>query len=322
MASTGSRALLLLSLLQGRARWSGAELAARLEVSARTLRRDVERLRELGYPVRSARGVDGGYRLAAGAALPPLVLDDEEAVALVVGLHAATTSTISGVAESSVRALAAVSAVMPARLRRRVGALRDAASTARDGWDAGPSVDAGTLVDLALACRAEVREELTYTDAAGALTHRLVEPHGLVSLGRRWYLLAWDVRRHDWRTFRLDRIGARRSEGSSFRRRTLPARDVATAVRERVSPEPSIHAVRAVVHAPEAVVRPVLGRWGAAEALGPDRCRVAMSTDSLDWAALLLGASGAELSEVSPPELLEHLRGWVGRFSRAVGPSG
>jgi predicted DNA-binding transcriptional regulator YafY len=204
MANTSSRTLRLLSLLQNHRYWPGSELADRLEVSVRTLRRDIDRLRELGYPVDAYRGVDGGYQLAAGAALPPLVLDDEEAVALAVGLQAAAQGAVAGIAESSVRALTKVVQVMPPRLRRRVEALR--AMTVPAVWgSSGPSVDPGALTAVAQACRDTERLEFGYTAAGGEQTSRHVEPLRLVSLGRRWHLAnppdtAWtdeDIRADD-----------------------------------------------------------------------------------------------------------------------------
>jgi predicted DNA-binding transcriptional regulator YafY len=186
MANTSSRTLRLLSLLQTHRYWPGAELADRLGVSVRTLRRDVDRLRELGYPVEANRGVDGGYQLAAGAAMPPLVLDDEEAVALAVGLQAAANGGVAGVAEASVRALAKVVPVMPPRLRRRVEALRMATVPATFA-DGGPAVDPGTLTAVAQACRDAERLEFGYAAADGTRTDRLAEPFRLVPLGRRWY---------------------------------------------------------------------------------------------------------------------------------------
>jgi biotin operon repressor len=191
MAATSNRTLRLLSLLQARRFWAGGDLAGRLEVSLRTLRRDVDRLRELGYPVEARPGVDGGYSLAPGAALPPLVLDDDEAVALAVGLQAAAQTPVAGMAESSVQALAKVVQVMPARLRRRVDALR--AVTVPAGWGtAAPLVDPAVLTTLALACRDAERVRFRYTDGAGARSERLVEPFRLVQSGRRWYLVAYD----------------------------------------------------------------------------------------------------------------------------------
>ncbi|MCW2526815.1 MAG: putative transcriptional regulator [Pseudonocardiales bacterium] len=195
MASTSSRTLRLLSLLQAQRYWPGAELAARLEVSVRTLRRDVDRLRELGYPVQAARGIDGGYQLAAGASLPPLALDDEEAVALAVGLQAATTSSVASMAEPSLRALAKVVQVMPSRLRRQIDALRSmtvtaAAATGPAGAVGATDPDPSILLIAAQACRASEGVALDYTAADDVRTQRRVEPHRLVSLGRRWYLVA------------------------------------------------------------------------------------------------------------------------------------
>ncbi len=318
MASTSSRTLRLLSLLQGQRHWPGGELADRLEVSVRTLRRDVERLRELGYPVQAARGLAGGYQLAAGAALPPLVLDDEEAVALAVALHAATGSSVSRTAEAALRALTKVVQVMPPRLRRRVEAVR--AMTVAGPWTgAGPELDAGTLTTVAQACRDDERLELSYVAADGTPTRRTVEPHRLVSVGRRWYLVAYDLDRTDWRTFRLDRIGAPTATGARFRPRPLPAQDAAAFVRqgfERVAPT---YEVAVVLHAPAAQVQDRVGRWARVEALDAERCRLRMTTDSLGWAALALGSTGAELGEVDPPELVAVLQDWAGRFARATG---
>src|SRR3954464_13919893 len=231
MAATSSRTLRLLSLLQSRRHWAGADLAGRLGVSVRTLRRDVDRLRELGYPVQAQRGVDGGDQLAAGAALPPLVVDDEEAVALAVGLQAAAQGAVEGIAESSLRVLAKVVQVMPARLRRRIDARRP--MTVPADWD-GPAragVDPGVLTAIALVCRDSEHLRFSYTAASGQHTDRHTEPHRLVCLGRRWYLVAYDLTRHDWRSFRVDRLTAPQGNGSRFRPRDLPAADAAEFVR-------------------------------------------------------------------------------------------
>ena len=316
MANTSSRTLRLLSLLQTHRYWPGPELADRLGVSVRTLRRDVDRLRELGYPVEANRGVDGGYQLAAGAAMPPLVLDDEEAVALAVGLQAAAQGGVAGVAEASVRALAKVVPVMPPRLRRRVEALR--AATVPASWtDGGPAVDPGVLTTVAQACRDAERLEFGYAAADGARTDRLVEPFRLVLLGRRWYLVAYDLHRHDWRSFRLDRLDAPRRTGARFRPRELPADDAAEFVRSRLNNLAWPHQVEVLVDAPAETVRTRLGRWAEVEEAGEDRSRLRMSTDSLDWAAFAVGAVGAECTVVSPPELRAHLRAWGERFARA-----
>ena len=254
MANTSSRALRLLSLLQNHRFWPGAELAERLGVSPRTLRRDVDRLRELGYPVTAHPGVDGGYQLAPGAALPPLVLDDEEAVALAVGLRLATQGAIQNpvagaarddasgghdgdddlagtVAEAAARALAKVTQVMPARLRRRAGAV--AAMTESASWDTAragqaAAINPDVLATAALACRDSERIRFDYGAASGMRTERHVEPHRLVALDRRWYLVAYDLTRNDWRSFRLDRyLGVPQQTGARFRPRALPAADAA-----------------------------------------------------------------------------------------------
>ncbi|WP_214409584.1 helix-turn-helix transcriptional regulator [Sphaerisporangium fuscum] len=316
MANTSSRTLRLLSLLQTHRYWPGAELAGRLEVSVRTLRRDVDRLRELGYPVEAFRGVDGGYQLAAGAVLPPLVVDDEEAVALAVGLRMAAQGSIAGIQESSVRALTKVVQVMPPRLRRRVEALREA--TVPMAWSAGPTVDAGVLTAVAQACRDEERMRFSYEARGGERSDRHVEPHRMVSLGRRWYLVAYDLTRHDWRSFRLDRLQEPHGTGERFRPRELPAEDAAAFVRAGIDTMPSTYAVEVVVHAPAEVVRRAVGQWATAEEIDERSCRMRMATETLDWPAMILGGLGAGFEVVQPPELVVHLREWAARFSRST----
>ncbi len=319
MANTSTRTLRLLSLLQARRYWPGTELAGRLGVSARTLRRDIDRLRELGYPVEAQRGVEGGYQLAAGAALPPLVVDDEEAVALAVGLQAAAQGSAEGIAEASVRALAKVVQVMPGRLRRRVEALT--AMTVPANWGSGerPSLDPGALTTIALACRDAERLRFGYVSADGAQSARHVEPHRLVSLGRRWYLVGYDLDRQDWRSFRLDRLAEPRGTGARFRPRELPAEDAAAFVRAGIGTLWAVHDVEVLAEAPADQVRERIGRWVTVEPDGPARCRIRMSTDALEWTLMGLGLMGAEFSAVSPPELVEQLRDWGGRFTRAAG---
>jgi predicted DNA-binding transcriptional regulator YafY len=320
MANTSTRTLRLLSLLQTHRYWPGAELAERLGVSARTLRRDIDRLRELGYPVRAQRGAEGGYQLAAGAALPPLVVDDEEAVALAVGLQAAAQGPVQGIAESSVRALAKVVQVMPARLRRRAEAL--SAMTVPGSWgNAAPAdVDPGILTGVALACRDSERIRFSYTSAEGRRTGRHVEPHRLVWLGRRWYLVGYDLTRHDWRSFRLDRLAEPRSTGARFRPRELPAADAAAFVRAGIGSVRTGYDVEVLVDAPAADVRERIGRWSRIEETGATRCRVRMTADSLDWPMMALGVIGADFQVLAPPELLDRVRDWGRRFSRSAGP--
>jgi predicted DNA-binding transcriptional regulator YafY len=319
--TTGARTLQLLSLLQSHRHWSGDELARRLEVSVRTLRRDVERLRDLGYPVHSVPGAAGGYRLAAGAALPPLVLDDEEAVALAVGLQLGAHAAVAGIADSSVRALSKLTQVMPRRLIEQVEALQ--AATVSPTWSTGSGpVETTVLTTLARACRDDERVALGYTAANGARTERTVEPLRLVRLGQRWYLAAYDLTRHDWRSFRLDRISSVTGTGARFRPRQLPATDAAEFVRAAVrGPAVASYQVEVVVEDAAEQVTARIGRWAQVEPEGPDRCRVRMTADSLDWVAFALGETGARFTVVGPPELGRLLADWADRFAQATGMS-
>ncbi|MGW5438940.1 helix-turn-helix transcriptional regulator [Nocardia asteroides] len=318
MADTSARTLRLLSLLQTHRYWPGTELSERLGVSARTLRRDIDRLRELGYPVDARPGVDGGYQLAAGAALPPLVLDDDEAVAITVCLQAGSQGAGDGLAEPSVRALAKLVTVLPTRLRRRVDALR--AMTVSSGWNAVPlsDVDPAVLTDLALTCRGEERLSFTYTAADGRTSTREVEPHRLVSLGRRWYLVAYDLTRHDWRTFRVDRLSASRTTGIRFRPRELPAPDAAEFVRTGIGSRRTGYTVTAEIEAPALDVHARVGRWCHITALPDDRTHIEMSVDNLDWPILLLGKVEADFQVLDPPELRARLAEWGSRFTTST----
>lgn len=319
MANTSSRTLRLLSLLQAHRHWAGEELAGRLDVSVRTLRRDVDRLRELGYPVEASRGVDGGYQLAPGAALPPLVVDDDEAVAIAVGMQAAAQGAVAGIEESALRALTKVVQVMPPRLRRRVDALRAVTEPLNWGGSAAPALDSASLIAVAQACRDTERLEFGYTARGGDPTERHVEPHRLVPVGRRWYLVAYDLGRHDWRIFRLDRLTAPRTTGARFLPRTLPAADAATFVRAGLESSPAASfAVEVRVAAPAAVVAARIGRWATTEPLDAESCLLRMTTDTLDWPAMALGSIDAEFTVLSPPELADHLREVGERFARAT----
>jgi predicted DNA-binding transcriptional regulator YafY len=322
MANTSSRALRLLSLLQNHRFWPGGELAGRLGVSARTLRRDVDRLRELGYPVTAHPGVDGGYQLAPGAALPPLLLDDDEAVAVVASLRLAAAGAVT---EAAARTLAKVTQVMPARLRRRAEAV--AAMTESASWDparAGQaSVDSDVVAGAALACRDTERIRFGYVAANGERTERHVEPHRLVVLDRRWYLVCYDLTRNDWRSLRLDRLaGPPQPTGARFRPRELPAADAAEFVRRNISaaPRAGTWRVEAVVEAPAAVIRERIGRWATVEEDGQDRCRVTMVTQDDDWPVIALGVTRADFRVLSPPELARRVADWGIRFSLASGP--
>lgn len=317
MADSTARLLRLLSLLQTHRYWPGGELAGRLEVSVRTLRRDVDRLRELGYPVQAQRGVDGGYQLAAGAVLPPLVLDDEEAVALAVALVSAAGSSAAGIAEPAVRALAKVSQVLPKRLQRRVEALRGVTEPVGPPSTAG-AVSPMALATVAQACRDSDRLEFDYLAADGTPSQRRVEPHRLVSLGRRWYLVGYDLSRQEWRTFRLDRLTDPRATGIRFAPRRLPAPDAASFVRSGLRDAPGHQVITADIAAPAELVRNRIGRWAEVTALSDTRCAVRIRADSMDWAVLALGMTGAEFGITGPPEFVSHLAGWASRLSRAV----
>lgn len=272
MLEASARLLRLLGLLQARGFWTGADLAERLEVTQRTVRRDVERLRALGYPVHSSTGVAGGYQLGAGASLPPLLLDDEEALAVALGLRTAASGTVAGAQEAALRALAKLDQVLPARIRKRVAELY---SVVAPLYWAGPVVRPQVLSHLATACRDHRQAELRYTDRGGRPTARTIEPHGLVHTGARWYLVAWDEARADWRTFRVDRIEGDIELGRRFTPREVPGGDIAAYVSRSLATRPYSFRARVVFHAPAATIAervPPLA--GFLEALGEDRaCR-------------------------------------------------
>jgi predicted DNA-binding transcriptional regulator YafY len=314
--TTSSRLLTLLSLLQGRRDWPGQELADRLEVSGRTVRRDVDRLRELGYPVESLTGPAGGYRLAAGTALPPLLLDDEEAIAIAVGLRTAARASVTGIEETSVRALVKLEQVLPAHLRRRVQALGAATTTL--SYEGGPSADPQTLTLIAAACRDKERVRFAYEGRDGRKSRREVEPHSLVNVGRRWYVVAWDCGRRDWRTFRVDRL-SRPATGARFQPRELPAEDGAAYVQRSLSARPSRYEARLTLHASaEEMDKRTPRYWGPFEPLGDDRCEYRTGDDNLDWLAARLSMLGVEFEVHEPPELIEHLQALSARLARAA----
>lgn len=317
VTETSSRLLKLLALLQARGGWQGRELAERLEVSPRTIRRDVDRLRLLGYPVEAAAGPAGGYRLHAGTALPPLLLDDDEAVAIAVGLSGAASGSVEGIEETSVRALVKLEQVLPAHLRRRVRALRDATATFAP---AGPRVDADALTTIAGACRDREHVGFGYTSRDGSVTRRRVEPHRLVHLGARWYLVAWDCGRADWRTFRVDRVERAAADGGRFGARPLPDGDAAAFVLRSLRSTPHRHTARVTFHAPaEVVAKRCNSPWERVEALDPDRCEYRCSDDSLDWLAARIGMLGVDFEVHEPPELAARFAALALRFARAAG---
>ena len=308
--------LRLLSLLQTHRYWPGPELSDRLEVSPRTLRRDVERLRDLGYTVDAVRGAAGGYQLRAGGSLPPLLLEDEEAVAIAVGLRSTASAAVAGVDDWSVQALSKVLSLMPPRLRRQMDAV--ASQTESPGpWEGAPVIDAAVLTTLAQACRDSELVRFDYAAREAEVTHRRVEPLRLVSLGRRWYLVAYDRDRLDWRSFRLDRVSDPEPTGQRFRARELPADDALAFVQQGIRRMPQRHAVRARVAVAADVLAAQVGRWGTVTPDG-DACVLEMNVDDLDWPVMMLASSGADFVVESPPELVARVAEVGARFARSA----
>ncbi|MFG3383374.1 helix-turn-helix transcriptional regulator [Streptomyces sp. NPDC047999] len=318
MLETSARLLRLLSLLQAHREWSGADLAARLGVTSRTVRRDVDRLRELGYPVEASPGTGGGYRLGAGAELPPLLLDDEEAVAVAVGLRTAAGQGVEGIGEASVRALAKLEQVLPGRLRRRVGALNDVTVPMLRAHR-GPSVDPAVLTELAHACRDAEVLRCEYRDHRGVPTRRTLEPHRLVCTERRWYLVAWDTDRRDWRTLRVDRLTPRPPHGPRFAPRTPPSGDLAAYVSQGVAVR--AYPARAVVrlHCSAEEAAGFAGPSdGVLEAVDDRTCLLRTGADGLDALVVHVLLLGVDFEVVEPAGLTGHLRSLRDRLSRAL----
>jgi predicted DNA-binding transcriptional regulator YafY len=316
---TSARLLRLLSLLQSRRDWTGAELAGRLGVGLRTLRRDVDRLRDLGYPVDATPGAAGGYRLGVGAALPPLLLDDEEAVAVAISLHTAATGSVAGLEETALRALTKLQQMLPSRLRHRISAFH-ATTVALAGPGSPPDrVDADVLTAVAAACRDQRTLRIRYP-GHGGLAVRVVEPHALVHTPRRWYLVAWDTGRGGWRTFRVDRIaGPPGPPGARFTPRPLPADDVAAYVSQSIASAPYRYQARILFRAPlEDVAARSSPAAGRLEAAGPHACILHTGSNSLDELALYVGVKGFDFEVLDPPELAGHLRGLSERLRRAA----
>jgi predicted DNA-binding transcriptional regulator YafY len=316
MLQTSARLLRLLSLFQGRRYWSGAELCDRLEVTARTLRRDVDRLRSLGYPVHSTSGTAGGYQLGVGATLPPLLLDDDEAVAVAVGLRTAAGATVAGIEEASLRALMKLEQVLPSRLRRRVNALHTFIVPL---VHAGPTVNAAALAVIAGACRDNERLRFSYRAREGASSVRDVEPHRLVHTGQRWYLAAWDLDREDWRTFRVDRIAPKLSAGARFTPRKEPDGGYAAYVSRSISYAPYSYRARVTLHAPlETVAARIPSAVGVLEAIDADTCVLQTGSHSLDTLAVYLSLIGVDFEVREPPELVDQIRKLAERYRRAA----
>ena len=317
MHGTSGRLLKLLSLLQTRRDWPGSELASRLDVSPRTIRRDIERLRDLGYPVDASTGPAGGYRLEAGTAMPPLLLDDDEAVAIAVGLRTAAGASVTGIEETAIRALVKLEQVLPSHLRRRVNALGAATVTLPAS---GPTVDPEALTAIAGACRDRERLRFAYSARDKTASTRVVEPHSLVNLGRRWYLVAFDCDRDDWRTFRVDRIERPAPAGARFEARTVPGADAAAYVASNLSGAPSRHQARVTLHAPAAEL---IERWPhmrrGLEPVDERSSEYRTSDDSLDWLAMRIGMLGVDFDVHEPPELITRIAELAARLHRAAG---
>ncbi|CAM5509766.1 helix-turn-helix transcriptional regulator [Streptomyces pilosus] len=319
---TPARLLTLLSLLQTPREWPGGELADRLGVSRRTIRRDIDRLRELGYPVQATLGAEGGYRLVAGKAMPPLVLDDEEAVAIAVGLRAGAGHALEGVDEASVRALAKLEQVLPGRLRHRVSTLQ-AATTPLTSGD-GATIAPETLTVMASTVAGRERLRFAYRAADGTGSRRVVEPYRLVSTGRRWYLVAYDLDRADWRTFRVDRVSEPFATGARFTPRELPTGSAAEYLRRSMNRTQESYEMVVTFAAPAATVAARVPAWlGTPEPLDEATCRLRATVgDAKDWMAVRLAMLGHDFTVHEPPELVDAVRELGARMTRAASDDG
>lgn len=315
MLETSARLLRLLGLLQTPRDWTGAELALRLEVDVRTVRRDIQKLRDLGYPVHAIAGA-AGYRLGAGTKLPPLLLDDDEAVAVAIGLRTAASGTVTGIEETSLRALAKLEQVLPSRVRHRVNLLHSVTVTVPT---AGPTVGPDVLTVLAAACRDHQRLRFDYRSHDGTESLRDTEPHRLVHTGRRWYLIGWDTERRDWRTYRVDRIHSRIPTGPRFTPRQAPDVDLADYLTHGVSTAPYRYQARITLHAPaETAAERIPPTVGVIEAVDPHTCLLHSGSNSLDEIAIYVASFGFRFKIHEPPELIAHIRGLATRLTDAA----
>ncbi|MUL43869.1 YafY family transcriptional regulator [Streptomonospora sp. PA3] len=307
----------LLSVLQSGRMWTGRELAERVGTSPRTLRRDIDRLRDLGYPVESTRGPGGSYRLVAGRAMPPLLLTDEEAVATVVGLRLAAWAPVADAAEAAATALAKLEQLLPPRLRYRLEAVSASTDTVARTV---ASPDLRTLELLATAAHARNHVLFTYTDRGDRTGERRVEPYRQVLLGRRWYLLGWDRDRGDWRTFRIDRIAGLTVQPTTFPPREPPSADPVSFVQDSARFPISRH--RGVVRfaAPvEQVSERLTAEAGSLEAVDERTCRFVTAADSWEWLAITVAMVGVPYTIEGPPELVSFSRELARRIDRAAG---
>ncbi|WP_158839734.1 helix-turn-helix transcriptional regulator [Saccharothrix deserti] len=305
MMTVSARLLQVLSLLQARPSWTGQELAERLGVSSRTVRSDIDKLRELGYPVHALPGVAGGYRLAPGAKLPPLLLDDDEATAVAIGLNTATGGAVAGIEEAATRALAKLDQVLPSRLRHRIDLLRTSTVTPRHG---GPTVAPEVLTAIAAACRDHHRLRFDYRTHDGTDRHREVEPHRLVHLGRKWYLVGWDPDRADWRTFRVDRMRPRTPTGPRFTPREPPGQDLTAYVAKGVDAALTRYRAQVLVHKPATELVQWLTPATAVEPVDDHTCLVHVGAETPHMLAAHILVIDADFEVDGPPELLVALR--------------
>lgn len=308
-------------MLQARRSWPGAELSEQLEVTDRTLRRDIDRLRSLGYPVHSTSGVAGGYSLGAGASLPPLMLDDDEGLAVFMGLKNVSGSSLSGIEDASMRALAKLERVLPARVRTRVQTL---SSSILRLSDSGPRVDLSAVSTLAQACSDQVEIRFPYCDQKGNETQRHVEPYRVVHMERRWYLVAYDKIRADFRTFRLDRLTLPFERGAPFSPRAFPDGDVTAYITRSLSMGSYCVQASVVLHsslaAAKLCVHPSFGALEALDGTHDTRCRLRLSGSSLELLATWLGMVPFEFEVEEPAQLTTHLRALSERLARAASP--
>lgn len=319
--STSTRTLALLGLLQSRRHWSGADLARRLDVSERTVRRDVLGLQEIGYPIVTTRGTGGGYQLSAGACLPPLVLGEEEAAATVLGLKEIATGVHPASAEAAMSAMAKIVQVLPVRIRRRIDSLRTVVTPAGDRYNRAGIDDVTALTTLALACRDADTVSFSYRGSDAATSHRTVQPDQIVNVESRLYLVAWDLDRTDWRTFRIDRIdriAQPRRTGARFAPRRLPGGDPVEYIRDRIGSMPSRYRVHATIQASVERVRAETVHYGTVAAIDPESCEVHIAAESLDWAAFCLVSIGAPFIVHGPPEATVLMKDWGSRLLTAT----
>ncbi|ANZ38066.1 transcriptional regulator [Lentzea guizhouensis] len=315
--SDAARLLRLLSLLQTPREWPGSELATRLNVTPRTVRRDIDRLRDLGYPVEATLGVLGGYRLVAGKAMPPLLLDDEEAVAITLGLHTAARQPVSGIADASLRALAKLQQVLPPRLSRRVSTLTS--STSASAASTASLVDPAQLTVVAAATHAYERLRFSYVSNEGVVSRRHVEPTRLVALDRRWYLLAHDLDREDWRIFRLDRVSSALATGARFAPREAPGGDAVAYVTQKMYDSAPTYRAHATLRLPVEVARARLADFaGDLTALNAASCRWESGEDTVEYLAFRLTLLACDFTVHGPEPLVDHLRTVAMRISHSI----